>query len=77
MSESSYVVQVDCTDDGSDSALVVAWYYSRQPPLRISALEPWVKNKEIREDYQNDFANISTRLSWGICNNNFSSLILF
>ena len=65
MSESSYVVQVDCTDDGSDSALVVAWYYSRQPPLRISALEPWVKNKEIREDYQNDFCQHISEIELG------------
>ena len=65
MSESSYVVQVDCTDDGSDSELVVAWYYSRQPPLRISALEPWVKNKEIREDYQNDFCQHINEIELG------------
>ena len=59
MSQSSYVVQVDCTEDDNDdidhSELVAAWYYSRQPPLRISALEPWVKNKKRREDHQNNF----------------------
>ena len=65
MSESSYVVQVDCTDDGNDSALVVAWYYSRQPPVRISALEPWVKNREIREDYQNDFCQHISEIELG------------
>ena len=47
------------TEDGSEdidhSELVTAWYYSRQPPLRISALEPWVKIKKSREDYQNEF----------------------
>ena len=66
MSQSSYVVQVDCTEDDNDdidhSELVAAWYYSRQPPLRISALEPWVKNKQ---DCQNDFCQHVSEIDLG------------
>ena len=37
---------IDDDDDIDHSELVAAWYCSQQPPLRISALEPWVKNKK-------------------------------
>ena len=49
------LINEDGSEDIDHSELVTAWYYSRQPPLRISALEPWVKIKKSREDYQNEF----------------------
>ena len=49
------LINEDGSEDIDHSELVTAWYYSRQPPLRISALEPWIKNKKGREEYQNDF----------------------
>ena len=36
-----------------------------------------LKTKRLGKIIRTIFANISTRLSWGICNNDFSSLILF
>ena len=43
--EPASCIEDDSNDINHNALLVAAWYCSRQPPLRNSALEPWVKNK--------------------------------